>query len=75
MAGYTFQYTGMTLEEVWNFYAEKCGLEERFKDAGLDGPSAYGVFLATRGDDDQQARLRREAVATVREFLRGFRTD
>jgi hypothetical protein len=50
-------------------------LEERFKDAGLDGPSAYGLFLATRGDDDQQARLRREAVATVREFLRGFRPD
>ena len=34
-----------------------------------------GLFLATRGDDDQQARLRREAVATVREFLRGFKPD
>jgi hypothetical protein len=50
-------------------------MEERFKDAGQDGPSAYGLFLATRGDEDQQARLRREAVATVREFLRGFRPD
>jgi hypothetical protein len=48
-------------------------LEKRFKDAGQDGPSAYGLFLATRGDEDQQARLRREPVATVREFLRGFR--
>ncbi|MGH7777413.1 MAG: hypothetical protein ACREPI_09580 [Candidatus Dormibacterales bacterium] len=48
-------------------------LEERFSDPGQDGPSAYGLFLATRGDTEEEARLRREAVATVREFLLGFR--
>jgi len=48
-------------------------LEERFNDPGQDGPSAYGLFLATRGDRAEEARLRREAVATVQDFLRGFR--
>jgi hypothetical protein len=32
VAGYTFMLSGMSLEEVWNFYAEKCGLEERYKE-------------------------------------------
>lgn len=32
VAGYTFMLTGMTLEEVWNFYAEKCGMKERYKE-------------------------------------------
>lgn len=48
-------------------------LGERFRDAGQDGPSAYASFLAAPGDDDDRARLRREAVATVRAFLAGFR--
>ncbi|MBI3648618.1 MAG: hypothetical protein HY240_07720 [Actinobacteria bacterium] len=48
-------------------------LDERFRDAGQDGPNAYGSFLATPDDEDEKARLRQEAVATVREFLRGFR--
>lgn len=48
-------------------------LEERFRDVEQDGPSAYGLFLADEDDDDEGARLRREAVATVRAFLRGFR--
>lgn len=48
-------------------------LEERFNDPGQDGASAYGLFLAKRGDREEEARLRREAVATVREFLRGVR--
>lgn len=47
-------------------------LEERFRDAGQDGPNAYASFLVAPGDDDERARLRQEAVATVREFLRGF---
>jgi hypothetical protein len=47
-------------------------LEERFQDTGQDGPSAYSQFLATTDDDEHRARLRQEAVATVREFLRGF---
>jgi hypothetical protein len=48
-------------------------LEERFRDAGQDGPRAYGLFLGNDGDEEERARLRREAVATVRAFLRGFR--
>jgi hypothetical protein len=50
-------------------------LAERFNDAADDGPSSYGLFLVTRGERDEEARLRREAVATVREFLRGFRGE
>ena len=50
-------------------------LEERFSDADQDGPNAYGWFLAAPNDDDEKARLRQEAVATVREFLRGFRGE
>lgn len=48
-------------------------LEERFRDAEQDGPNAYALFLAEPDDDDDRARLRQEAVATVREFLAGFR--
>ena len=47
-------------------------LGERFADAGQDGPTAYGTFLAEPGDDEDAARLRREAVATVRAFLAAF---
>lgn len=48
-------------------------LEERFRDAEQDGPHAYALFLAEPDDEDERARLRQEAVATVREFLAGFR--
>src|SRR5207302_9854817 len=46
-------------------------LAERFSAVNRDGPSAYALFLAEQ-DDDGRARLRREAVATVQEFLAGF---
>jgi hypothetical protein len=49
-------------------------LGERFADAAQDGPIAYAVFLADPVDEDAQARLRQEAVATVSEFLTGFRS-
>lgn len=49
-------------------------LEERFSDVSQDGPSSYAAFLATPGADDEIARLRREAVATVAAFLSGFRS-
>lgn len=48
-------------------------LEERFRDSSQDGPSAYALFLADPGDEEERARLRQEAVATVREFLSGLR--
>jgi hypothetical protein len=48
-------------------------LAERFGDVGQDGPSAYAGFLARPGDEEDAARLRREAVAAVQAFLRGFR--
>ena len=47
-------------------------LGERFKDSAQDGPIAYASFLATVGDEEEKARFRQEAVATVREFRRGF---
>ncbi len=47
-------------------------LGDRFRDAEQDGPSAYALFLAAPGDEDERARLRQEAAATIREFLRGF---
>ena len=37
------------------------------------GPAAYGTFLAERSALDEAARLRREAVAAVREYLDAFR--
>lgn len=46
-------------------------LAERFGDPGQDGPSAYASFLSDPGDQGEAARLRQEAVAVVREFLRG----
>jgi hypothetical protein len=45
-------------------------LEERFNDVGRDGPSACASFLESPGGEEQKARLRQEAVATVGEFLR-----
>lgn len=47
-------------------------LAERFHDVDQDGPVAYATFLAEPDDDDEAARLRREAVATVRTFLDAF---
>jgi hypothetical protein len=47
-------------------------LADRFHDVEHDGPVAYATFLAEPGDDDEAARLRREAVATVRTFLDAF---
>jgi hypothetical protein len=47
-------------------------LGERFADADQDGPAAYALFLADPEDEEERARLRQEAVATVREFLTGF---
>ena len=48
-------------------------LEQRFADPQQDGPSAYAAFLATQDREDETARLRQESVATIRQFLRGFR--
>lgn len=50
-------------------------LAQRFVDVDQDGPSAYSLFLGYTDDEDARARLRREAVATVREFLDGFHAE
>lgn len=47
-------------------------LGERFADIAQDGSAAYAAFLATPGDRDENTRLRREAVATIRAFTTGF---
>lgn len=47
-------------------------LGERFADIAQDAAAAYAAFLASPGDQDQNTRLRRAAVATVRAFLDGF---
>lgn len=49
-------------------------LEERFRDARQDGPNAYALFLSEPEDEEAAARLRQEAIATVREFLSGVRS-
>lgn len=48
-------------------------LAERFVNVSQDGPSHYAEFW--RPGDEERARRRREAVATVSEFLVGFRGD
>lgn len=46
-------------------------LADRFSTAKMDGPSAYAAFL-TAGDEDEDARSRQRAAATVRAFLNAF---
>jgi hypothetical protein len=48
-------------------------LGERFSTPDHDGPAAYAMFLGEPGDAEERARLRQEAVATVRAFIQGFR--
>lgn len=48
-------------------------LEERFRDTRQDGPNAYALFLSEPEDEEGTARLRQEAIATVRAFLSSFR--
>jgi hypothetical protein len=50
-------------------------LAERFLDIEQDGPAAYAHFLAAPDDPEAHARLRREAVATIRAFLAGTAAD
>lgn len=47
-------------------------LRERFADARNDAPTAYAAFLDVTGDFDAAARLRNEAVETVRIALDAF---
>jgi hypothetical protein len=47
-------------------------LGERFGSPDHDGPTAYALFLATSGDDEERARLRQQATATTRRFLQGL---
>ena len=47
-------------------------LSERFRDVEQNGPASYGIFLSTPGDEEEAARLRQEAVATVRLFLGSY---
>jgi hypothetical protein len=48
-------------------------LEERFAGPELDAPIAYAQFVAEPGDEEEAARRRQEAVASIRAFLRVFR--
>jgi len=51
-------------------------LEERFRDSRQDGPRSYASFLAPpEVEEEDKARLSQEAVATVRDFLRGYREE
>lgn len=47
-------------------------LADRYRDVEQDGPAAYAAFLAEPGDEEEAARFRREAAATVRTFLDTF---
>lgn len=44
-------------------------VEDRFKSAGCDGPSAYSNFRADPEDADHKEQLRNQAVAAVNQFL------
>jgi hypothetical protein len=46
-------------------------MEAGFRDAAQDGPSAYASFLASDGEE-QKARLRQQAAATIQAFIGGF---
>ena len=48
-------------------------LEERFRDVAQDGAAAYASFLADPDSAEENARFRREAVATAGAFLLGYR--
>jgi hypothetical protein len=48
---------------------------QRREENGRDGRSAYAAFLESPGDQQQKARLRQEAIATVGAFLRGLQGD
>lgn len=47
-------------------------LTDRFATVDHDGPAAYAHFLAVTGDADEAARLRQEASAVVRQFVKAF---
>ncbi|MES2209270.1 MAG: hypothetical protein V4515_03695 [Chloroflexota bacterium] len=47
-------------------------LRDRFSEARNDAPTAYAAFLEVTGDPEARARLRNEAVETVRIALRAF---
>lgn len=47
-------------------------LRERFADPRNDAPTAYAAFLDVAGDREAAARLRNEAVETVRLTLEAF---
>lgn len=47
-------------------------LRDRFADARNDAPMAYAAFLDVTGDREMAARLRNEAVETVRLTLESF---
>jgi len=47
-------------------------LRNRFCDAEQDAPVAYARFLSIGDDENEEARLRQEAVSVVLEFLDGF---
>ncbi len=49
---------------------ESLGLLARhFEHTGMDGPGNYSKFLLDEDDEDEEARLRNEAVAVVKEFI------
>ena len=47
-------------------------LRERFADARNDAPAAYATFMGLTNDPEAAARLRNEAVETVRLTLEAF---
>jgi len=49
-------------------------LQHRFETAGHDGPIAHATFLGDPEDSDTIDRLRNEAVFTIRQFIKAFRS-
>lgn len=47
-------------------------LAGHFEHSGMDGPGNYAKFLLDDEDEEEEARLRNEAVAVVKEFVEGL---
>ena len=64
----SFRVTGWSFEELWNYYADKCGVEERFQEKGIlikTGSGKLGSYVVA----DRLTSLDADAKRAVTTFL------